>query len=95
MAIKPIGDRLLVEMVEEKESKIGSIYVPDSAQEKPQMAKVVAVVEGGKNSDGKIIPLSVKKGDVILFGKYAGTEIKHEDKEYLLLSENDVLAIVE
>jgi chaperonin GroES len=82
-------------MVDEKESKIGSIYVPDSAQEKPQMAKVVAVGEGGKNSDGKIIPMSVKKGDTILFGKYAGTELKHESKEYLLLSENDVLAIVE
>ena len=94
MAIKPIGDRLLVEVLEEDVDKVGSLYVPDTAKEKPQQGKVVAVGEGRK--DGKdIIPLTVKAGDVVLYGKYSGTEIKHEDKDYLILSENDILAIVQ
>ena len=94
MAIKPIGDRLLVEVLEEEADKVGSLYVPDTAKEKPQQGKVVAVGEGKK--DGKdIIPLTVKAGDVVLYGKYSGTEIKHDGKDYLILSENDVLAIVQ
>lgn len=94
MAIKPIGDRLLVEILEEDTEKVGSLYVPDTAKEKPQQGKVVAVGEGKK--DGKdIIPLTVKAGDVVLYGKYSGTEIKHDGKDYLILSENDVLAIVQ
>ncbi len=93
MAIKPIGDRILVELIEEEE-KVGSIIVPDTAKEKPQIAKVIAVGEGRR--DGKeIIPLTVKEGDKVLFGKYAGTEVKYQGTEYLLLSENDVLAVVE
>lgn len=93
MAIKPIGDKILVELVEE-EQKVGAIIVPDTAKEKPQMGKVIAV--GGGRKDGMdIIPMTVKTGDKILFGKYAGTEIKHKGTEYLLLSENDVLAIVD
>ena len=94
MAIKPIGDKLLVEILDEEADKVGSLYVPDTAKEKPQQAKVIAVGEGRK--DGKdIIPLTVKAGDVVLYGKYSGTEIKHEDKDYLILSENDILAIVQ
>ena len=94
MAIKPIGDKLLVEVLEEEADKVGSLYVPDTAKEKPQQGKVVAVGEGRK--DGKdIIPLTVKAGDVVLYGKYSGTEIKHEGKDYLILSESDVLAIVQ
>ena len=95
MAIKPIGDRLLVELVaEEEEAKVGSIIVPDTAKEKPQIANVIAVGEGKR--DGKdLIPMSVKVGDKILFGKYSGTEVKFQGNEYLLLSESDVLAIVE
>ena len=95
MAIKPIGDRLLVELVaEEEEAKVGSIIVPDTAKEKPSIANVIAVGEGKR--DGKdLIPMSVKVGDKILFGKYSGTEVKFQGNEYLLLSESDVLAIVE
>ena len=95
MAIKPIGDRLLVEVLEETDlNKVGSIYVPDTAKERPQQGKVVAVGEGKR--DGKdLIPMSVKPGDVILYGKYSGSEVKYEDKEYLIMSESDVLAVIE
>ena len=94
MGIKPIGDKVLVEILEEEAQKVGSLYVPDTAKEKPQQGKIVAVGEGAK--DGKdIIPMSVKVGDTVLFGKYAGTDVKHEGNEYLLLSENDILAIIE
>ncbi len=94
MAIKPIGDKLLVELIEEDEQKVGSIIVPDTAKEKPQVAKVIAAGEGKK--DGKeLIPMTVKAGDKVLFGKYSGTEIKYQGTEYLLLSESDVLAIVD
>lgn len=94
MAIKPIGDKLLVEIIEEDEQKVGSIIVPDTAKEKPQVAKVIAAGEGKK--DGKeLIPMTVKVGDKVLFGKYSGTEIKYQGTEYLLLSESDVLAIVD
>jgi len=93
VAIKPIGDKLLVELLEE-EQKVGSIIVPDTAKEKPQIAKVIAVGQGRR--DGKdLIPMTVKAGDKVLFGKYSGTEIKYKGTEYMLLSENDVLAIVE
>ena len=94
MAIKPIGDKLLVEVLEDEADKVGSIYVPDTAKEKPQQGKVVAAGEGKK--DGKdIIPLTVKVGDFVLYGKYSGTEIKHDGNDYLILSENDILAIVQ
>ena len=94
MAIKPIGDKILIELIEEDAEKVGSIYVPDTAKEKPQMGKVVSVGEG-KYEDGKLVPLSVKKGDKVLFRTYAGTDIKHGGNEYLILSESDLLAIVE
>lgn len=93
MAIKPIGDRILVELVKEEAEKVGSLYVPDTAKEKPQQGKVAAVGEGRR--DGKdIIPLTVKVGDTVLYGKYSGTEVNFEGKDYLILSENDVLAII-
>lgn len=94
MAIKPLGDRVLIEVTEEDLQKQGTLYIPDTAKEKPQQGKVIAVGRG-RYEDGKWIPLDVKAGDVVLYGKYAGTEIKHEGKEYLIVRENDVLAIVE
>jgi chaperonin GroES len=94
VAIKPIGDKLLVELVVEDEQKVGTIIVPDTAKEKPQIARVIAAGEGKK--DGKeLIPMTVKVGDKVLFGKYSGTEIKYQGIEYLLLSESDILAIVD
>ena len=95
MKIRPLHDRILVERIEEGEVKKGGIIIPDTAKEKPQEAKVIAVGNGKVTEDGKKIPLDVKAGDRILFGKYAGSEVKIEDKEYLILREEDVLAILE
>ena len=95
MKIRPLHDRILVERLEEKEVKKGGIIIPDSAKEKPQQAKVIAVGNGKVGDDGKKIPLDVKAGDKILFGKYSGSEVKIDDKEYLILREEDVLAILE
>ena len=95
MKIRPLHDRLLVERLEEKEVKKGGIIIPDTAKEKPQEAKVIAVGNGKVGDDGKKIPLDVKAGDKILFGKYSGSEVKLDDKEYLILREEDVLAILE
>ncbi len=94
MAIKPLGDRVLVELIEEEVSKVGSLYVPDTAKEKPQRGKVVAAGDG--RFDGKdLVPMRVKVGDKVLFGKYSGMELKYEDKEYLILSEHDILAVLD
>ena len=95
MAIKPIGDRVLVELIEEEDlGRVGSLYVPDTAKERPQRGKIVAAGEG--RLDGKdLVPMRVKVGDKVLYGKYAGTEIKYEDKEYLLLNEHDILAVID
>ena len=87
MAIKPLGDRVLVEVLEEDMQKQGSLYIPDTAKEKPQEGKVVAVGKGRYED--------VKVGDTVLYGKYAGTEIKHQGKEYLIVRENDILAVIE
>jgi chaperonin GroES len=95
MKIRPLHDRILVERVEEQEVRRGGIIIPDTAKEKPQEAKVVAVGNGKVNEEGKKIPLDVKAGDRILFGKYSGSEVKIDDKEYLILREEDVLAILE
>jgi chaperonin GroES len=95
MKIRPLHDRLLVERLEEKEVKKGGIIIPDTAKEKPHEGKVIAVGNGKVNDDGKTLPLDVKTGDKILFGKYSGSEVKLDDKEYLLLREDDVLAILE
>ena len=93
--IRPLHDRLLVERLEEKEVKKGGIIIPDTAKEKPQEAKVIAVGNGKVTDEGKKIPLDVKAGDKILFGKYSGSEVKIDDKEYLIMREDDVLAILE
>ena len=95
MKIRPLHDRLLVERLEEKEVKKGGIIIPDTAREKPQEAKVIAVGNGKVTNEGKKIPLDVKAGDKILFGKYSGSEVKIDDKEYLIMREEDVLAILE
>jgi chaperonin GroES len=95
MKIRPLHDRLIVKRVEEQEVKKGGIIIPDTAKEKPQEGKVIAVGNGKVNDDGKKIPLDVKAGDRILFGKYSGSDVKLEDEEYLILREEDVLAILE
>ena len=95
MKIRPLHDRILVERLEEGEVKKGGIIIPDTAKEKPQEAKVIAVGNGKVTDEGKKIALDVKAGDRILFGKYSGSEVKIEDKEYLILREEDVLAILE
>ena len=94
MKIKPLYDRIIVEVLEAKDVTKGGIVLPDSAKEKPQEAKVVAVGEGRVSEEGKAVALKVKVGDTILFGKYTGTEITADDKEYLILKEEDVLAVV-
>ena len=95
MKIRPLHDRILVERLEEKEVKKGGIIIPDTAKEKPQEGKVIAVGNGKVGENGKKIALDVKAGDKILFGKYSGSEVKIDDKEYLILREEDVLAILE
>lgn len=93
MAIKPLSDRVLIEMMEDEVEKVGSLYVPDTAKEKPQQGKIIAAGPGKR--DGKdLIPMSVKAGDIVLYGKYSGTEVKHDGKDYLIVSESDILAIV-
>jgi chaperonin GroES len=91
--IRPLGDRVLIEVVEEELQKQGLLYIPDTAKEKPQQGKIVAVGKG-RYEDGKLVPLDVKEGDVVLYGKYAGSEIKHSGKDYLIVRESDILAIV-
>ncbi len=94
MAIKPLGDRVLVEPKKEGEEKIGSLYVPDTSKEKPQEGTVVAV-GSGRYEDGKLVALEVKVGDKVLYGKYSGTEIKQGGKEYLIVRESDILAVIQ
>ena len=95
MKIRPLHDRVLVKRMEEQEVKKGGIIIPDTAKEKPQEGKVIAVGNGKVTDDGKKIPLDIKAGDKILFGKYSGSEVKVEDEEYLILKEEDVLCIIE
>ena len=95
MKFRPLYDRILVERVESEEKTKGGIIVPDTAKEKPQQGKVIAVGQGKRLEDGKLIPLEVKAGDTILFGKYSGSEIKVEGIEYLIMKEDDVLGLVE
>ena len=95
MKFRPLHDRILVRRLEEGEQVKGGIIIPDSAKEKPQEGEVIAVGEGKKNDDGKRMPMDVKAGDRILFGKYSGSEIKMEGEEYLILREDEVLGIVE
>ena len=93
--IKPLGDRLLVEPVEEKEVKKGGIIIPDTAKEKPQEGVIVALGTGKTNDDGKKMPFEVKKGDRVLVSKYGGTEIKLDGKEYTIFGSDDLLAIID
>ena len=95
MSVRPLHDRLLVRRIEEQESEKGGIIIPDTAKEKPQEGEVVAVGGGKKTEEGKVIPLDVKTGERILFGKYSGTEIKISDEELLILREDEVLGVLE
>jgi len=95
MNLKPLHDRILVQRVEEESKTKGGIIIPDTAKEKPAEGKVVAVGNGRLGEDGKVIPLEVKSGDRVLFGKYSGTEVKIEGEEYLIMREDDVLGIIE
>jgi chaperonin GroES len=95
MKVRPLHDRILVHRLEEGEQRVGGIIIPDTAKEKPQQGKVVAVGNGKVKDDGKRVPLDVKQGDTILFGKYSGQEIKIDGEEYLILREDEVLAILE
>ena len=95
MEIKPLGDRILVKRIKEEERTKGGIIIPDTAKEKPQEGKVVAVGKGKYGDDGKLIPIEVKAGDKILFGKYSGSEFKHEGEDLLILREDDILGIIE
>jgi chaperonin GroES len=95
MKVRPLHDRIIVQRLDEGEQKIGGIIIPDSAKEKPQQGKVIAVGSGKVKDDGKRIPLDVKDGDTILFGKYSGQEIKIDAEDYLIMREDEVLAVLE
>ena len=95
MNARPLHDRIIVHRLEERDQQIGGIIIPDTAKEKPQQGTVIAVGNGKVNDDGKRIPLDVKAGDRILFGKYAGQEITLDGEEYLTMKEDDVLAVIE
>ena len=95
MELRPLYDRVLIERIEEKEQVKGGIIIPDSAKEKPQQGLVVAVGKGKRLEDGKLVPPDVKTGDRILFGKYSGSDINIENKEYLILREDEILAVLE
>jgi chaperonin GroES len=95
MKIRPLQDRIIVKRVDEEETTKGGIIIPDSAKEKPQEGKVISVGKGKVNEDGKVQKLDVKKGDKVLFSKYAGTEINIEGEEHLIIREDDVLGVVE
>ncbi|MDY6832347.1 MAG: co-chaperone GroES [Thermodesulfobacteriota bacterium] len=95
MKFRPLHDRILVKRVEEETKTKGGIIIPDTAKEKPIEGKVMAVGNGRLGEDGKLIPLEVKKGDRVLFGKYGGTEVKMDGEEYLIMREDDILGILE
>ena len=95
VSIRPLHDRVIVSRIEEGEQKVGGIIIPDSSKEKPQQGKVIAVGKGKVEKDGKVTPLDVKAGDLILFGKYSGQEIKLDGEEYLIMREDEVLAVIE
>jgi chaperonin GroES len=95
MKVRPLHDRIIVKRIEEGEQKVGGIIIPDTAKEKPQQGKVIAAGAGKAKDDGKRIPLDVKEGDTILFGKYSGQEIKIDGDEHLIMREDEVLAVLE
>lgn len=92
--LKPLGDRVIVQVVEEEEETIGGIVLANNAKEKPQSGKIVAIGEGTKTPEGKTLPMSVKVGDVVMYDKYAGSEVKDAGEKYLVLHEKDLMAIV-
>jgi len=94
MKFRPLHDRVLVESLESEEKTAGGIIIPDTAKEKPQEGKVVAVGPGAKSEDGKITPMDVKVGDQILFGKWSGTEVKIDGKEYSIMKESDIMGVI-
>ena len=94
MNLKPLGDKVIVEVLSAEEKTKGGIILPDTAKEKPQEAKVIAVGQGKTLENGKVVAPEVKTGDIIIFGKYSGSEVKVEDKEYLIIDADDILAIV-
>ena len=93
--VRPLHDRIIVRRIEEGEQKVGGIIIPDTAKEKPQQGKVIAAGKGKIRDDGKVTPLDVSAGDLILFGKYSGQEIKLDAQEYLIMREDEVLGIIE
>ncbi|MGH9405542.1 MAG: co-chaperone GroES [Terriglobia bacterium] len=95
MTVRPLHDRIIIRRIEEKETVKGGIIIPDTAKEKPQEGEVIAAGNGKKTEEGKVIPLDVKAGDRILFGKYSGTEIKLDGEELLILREDEVLGVIE
>jgi chaperonin GroES len=94
MNVRPLHDRLVIQRLDEGEQKVGGIIIPDSAKEKPQQGKVIAAGNGKSNDEGKRIPLDVKAGDLILFGKYSGQEIKLDGEEYIIMREDEVLGVI-
>jgi len=95
MNVRPLHDRLIVQRLEEEEQRVGGIIIPDTAKEKPQQGKIIAAGKGKIEKDGKVTPLDVKKGDTVLFGKYAGQEIKLDGEEYLIMREEEILGVIE
>ena len=95
MNIRPLHDRIVVKRIEDQETKIGGLYIPDSAKEKPQEGEVVAVGKGKRLEDGKVVPLDIQKGDRILFGKYSGSEIRIDGEELMIMREDEVLGVLE
>ena len=95
MDIRPLHDRIVVRRIEEGEQKVGGIIIPDTAKEKPQQGRVIAAGNGKVNDEGKRVPLDVKAGDLILFGKYTSQEVKLDGEEYLIMREDEVLAVIE
>lgn len=95
MKLRPLQDRIIVKRVEEETMTAGGIFIPETAKEKPQKGEIMAVGHGKKTDDGKVIPIDLKVGEKVLFGKYAGTEIKIEGEEYLIMREDDILGVME
>ncbi len=95
MALRPLQDRIIVKRLEEENKTAGGILIPDTAKEKPQRGEVIAVGKGKVTEEGKTLPMDVKKGDKVLFGKYAGTEIKIDGEDYLIMREDDILGVIE
>ena len=95
MNVRPLHDRIIVQRLEEEDQRVGGIIIPDTAKEKPQQGKIIAVGKGRVEKDGKVTPLDVKAGDTVLFGKYAGQEIKIDGNEYLIMREEEVLGVIE